>query len=395
MLENRLCPSTLIDAHALTMPALALDGATSFSTDGILSGRGTGIFGVNPLASSISGEVYNDLHGTGSLTAADPGLDNWTVVLQSLSVFFHIEELTHGGGKFDFGGLPPGTYAVFEVLQSGWLETQPKWPSSIYTITVTAGTNSGGWNFGNFLKHTIIGNTFADRTGAGVFRTGDPELPGWTIDLRNADGGIIQQQVTDQNGNYAFTDVGPGTYTVQEELQNGWIQTFPAPPGTYAMTSRSGSNQSRVNFGNFRLVTFSGTVFNDLNGNGIHDAGERGLQGWTVNLYGANGSIVATTTSAEDGSYSFTNVGPGNYRIGEVHRVGWHQTDPIDPRIYTQQAISGTNPSGLDFGNYQLGTSVFGAIFNGMNSFQDSGEPGAAIEMFNPESAVSLWHRRR
>jgi hypothetical protein len=353
----------------LTMPTLAVDGVNSFSTDGILSGRGTGILGVNPLASSISGEVYNDLHGTGTLTAADPGLDNWTVTLVGLVVtseFLFTTQLTHGGGKFDFSNLPAGpeiSYVIYEVLQFGWWETQPV-PSIYSILPVAPSTNYSGYNFGNFLKHTIIGQTFADRTGEGVFHPGDAKLPGWTIDLRNSDGGIVGQQVTDQHGNYAFTDVGPGTYTVQEEPQNGWIQTFPDSPGTYTLTSTSGLNQSRVNFGNFQLVTFSGTVFNDLNGNGILDPGEPGLHGWTVNLYSANGTIVATTTSAEDGSYSFTKVGPGTYRIGEVHKVGWHQTDPIDPRIYREQAISGTDTSGLDFGNFQLGTSVSGTIFN-------------------------------
>ena len=52
--------------------------------------------------------------------------------------------------------------------------------------------------------------------------------------------------MTDANGNYSFTDVGPGTYTVQEELQPGWIQTFPAPPGTYTVAATSGSDSDRT-----------------------------------------------------------------------------------------------------------------------------------------------------
>ena len=36
---------------------------------------------------------------------------------------------------------------------------------------------------------------------------------------------LIATTTTDANGDYSFADLGPGTYTVQEELQPGWIQT--------------------------------------------------------------------------------------------------------------------------------------------------------------------------
>jgi uncharacterized repeat protein (TIGR01451 family) len=57
-------------------------------------------------------------------------------------------------------------------------------------------------------------------------------------------------------------------------------------------------------------VTYSiaGMKFNDLNGNGSWDAGEPGLSGWTINLAGP---VSGTTTTAADGSYTFTNLGAG------------------------------------------------------------------------------------
>ena len=73
-------------------------------------------------------------------------------------------------------------------------------------------------------------------------------------------------------------------------------------------------------------MTYSGTVYNDLNGNGMDDGGDPGLQGWTVELLDSNGNILATTTSAADGSYSFTDLLAGNYTIEEVIPDGWYQT---------------------------------------------------------------------
>ena len=79
-------------------------------------------------------------------------------------------------------------------------------------------------------------------------------------------------------------------------------------------------------------MTFAGTVYNDLNGNGVNDPGDPGLQGWTVNLLDSSGNIVATTTSAADGTYSFANLfGPGAYTIEEINQAGWYQTEPVNP----------------------------------------------------------------
>ena len=72
---------------------------------------------------------------------------------------------------------------------------------------------------------------FNDLNGNGTLDPGDPGLSGWTVDLLDSVGNIVATTVTDSNGDYSFSDLGPGTYTVQEDLQPGWVQTAPAPPG--------------------------------------------------------------------------------------------------------------------------------------------------------------------
>ena len=160
----------------------------------------------------------------------DPGLDNWEVDVFDSNGNFVASQLTAGGGNFDIEGLAPGTYTVDEVLQSGWTQTAPP-PPGTFTVTVTAGATVSGLDFGNFQNITISGEKFNDLNGDGTQEPGEPGLPGWTIDLLDATGAIIATTVTDANGDYSFTDVGPGTYTVQEELQPGWIQTDPGASG--------------------------------------------------------------------------------------------------------------------------------------------------------------------
>ncbi|MCB9296617.1 MAG: hypothetical protein H6559_26410 [Lewinellaceae bacterium] len=51
-------------------------------------------------------------------------------------------------------------------------------------------------------------------------------------------------------------------------------------------------------------------VWSDTDADGIQDAGEPGIGGVTVNLRTAAARFLASTTTAPDGSYSFTNLAP-------------------------------------------------------------------------------------
>ena len=325
----------------------------------------------------ISGQVYNDLNDNGTNNGGtDPGLNDWEVDLYDSKNNFVASQLTAGNGNFDIAGLAPGTYTISEVQQSGWTQTQPVAPYT-YTVTVTAGQTSGGYDFGNFQNISISGETFNDLNGDGKQEPGEPGLTGWTVDLYDANNNLVATTVTDVNGDYSFTNIGPGTYTVQEELRTGWIQTAPASPGTYAITATSGQDSTGLLFGNYQLVTYSGTVYNDLNGSGVIAPGDPGLPGWTVELLDSQGNILATTTSAFDGSYAFANLTYGVYTIEEVTPSGWYQTEPQNPFVYTVTATSGASQSGLNFGNFQA-VNVTGEVYNDLNGNGnlDPGEPG-------------------
>ena len=135
--------------------------------------------------------------------------------------------------------------------------------------------------------------------------------------------------------------------------------------------------QTGLNFGNYELVTYSGTVYNDLNGNGVIAPGDPGLPGWTVELLDSNGNVIATTTSAADGSYSFAE--PGLRRATRSRRSS--SPAGIRPSLGTRSihvtATSGASQSGLNFGNFQL-VNVTGNVYNDLNGNGnlDPGEPG-------------------
>ncbi len=80
------------------------------------------------------------------------------------------------------------------------------------------------------------------------------------------------------------------------------------------------------------LATITGTVFNDLNADGVKNTGESGQSGWTVYLdadgNGQLGTGEITATTAVDGSYSFDGLAAGTYTVAEVQQLGWQQTSP-------------------------------------------------------------------
>ena len=84
------------------------------------------------------------------------------------------------------------------------------------------------------------------------------------------------------------------------------------------MTAQSGSTVTGLDFGNFKTITVTGNVYNDLDGNGLRGSGEPGLAGWTVDLEDSQGNVLASALTDSNGNYSFTGVGGGSYQVAEV-----------------------------------------------------------------------------
>ena len=60
-----------------------------------------------------------------------------------------------------------------------------------------------------------------------------------------------------------------------------------------------------------------------MDGDGIQDDGELGIQGVTVNLLDADGNVVATTTTDANGNYRFEIGDPGTYVVEFAPKSGW------------------------------------------------------------------------
>jgi SdrD B-like domain len=62
----------------------------------------------------------------------------------------------------------------------------------------------------------------------------------------------------------------------------------------------------------------------------VKDENETGLAGWKIDLFTSDNKSIANTTSAEDGSYSFSDLTAGVYAVSEVLPADWVAVSPMD-----------------------------------------------------------------
>lgn len=299
---------------------------------------------VNPLASTISGTVYNDLTGNG-LTSDDTPLAGVTVdlfqIVNGSNVL--VNSLVAGStGQYLFS-TGPGTFLVQEVVPANSTETAG---SAGYTLNATSGTVVSGANFDNFQNMSVSGTVYNDLTGNGITSDDTPEA-GVTVQLLNGSS-VVASTTSGLNGAYAFSNLGPGNYTVQEVVPAGATET--AGVGGYSVAADSGQNVTGDNFANFQSLSISGTAYQDLTGNGF-SSDDTPVAGVTVDLFqSGTTTLLATAITTANGAYAFTNLAPGSYFVQEVVPSGWIETGGTAG--YTIVGSGGTNSAGNNFDNF-------------------------------------------
>ncbi len=120
------------------------------------------------------------------------------------------------------------------------------------------------------LTASISGHKFNDLNGDGIQEAGEPGLAGLTVYLDANNNGTLDagevSTITDVNGNYSFDNLSAGTYHVLQLQQAGVLQTTANPA---AVTLAEDQTATGITFGDFLLVSISGTKFQDTNANGV------------------------------------------------------------------------------------------------------------------------------
>ncbi len=320
-----------------------IDGAFDVNGDGVIDANDDGSINGYDI---IDGQV--DYNGDGAIDGSDDGTLLGDLVGTTT---------TDANGDYSFEGLPDGTYAIDvtdenNVLGGMWHSDGPNdgadnnSQDDPYLINVSGGTTDSTGDFGYYVDPGSVGDTvFYDYDGDGVQDTGEPGISGVTVEMTISypDGSTVTLvTVTDANGVYSFDNLladedyngntGDGstepTYTVSVDMtQDALIGYASTEDGSGATADSSETQGSGVDgdadmvsgtsaypeqgttddtndFGVQSVVQLGDFVWEDVDGDGIQDAGEPGIAGVVVTLTGTDlfGNAVSLTTTTSDGT---------------------------------------------------------------------------------------------
>jgi hypothetical protein len=262
---------------------------------------GTTVLGVNFTITqtySISGTVGPPVNGVGATVTLSGGATGTTTVDST--------------GKFTFSGLNNGNYVV-----------TPSFDGVAFTpLNQNVVVNNGdvlGVSFTGWGTLVVAGTVTPAASGSATVITLSGTASGNTI--------------TDNNGNYSFTGLSNGSYTITPAKSGVTIT-----PSTQSITLK-GSSQTAVNFtAPTGTSSISGTVGPTSLGSGA-----------VVSL---SGSAGASTTADSSGNYSFAGLLDGSYTI-TPSKLGVAFNPPS-----ASVTVSGGNVTAVNF----IGTSVSHSI---------------------------------
>jgi LPXTG-site transpeptidase (sortase) family protein len=388
---------------------------------------------INDVA-SLGDFVWNDLNADGIQDSGEPGINNVTVRLLDAAGTTTLDTTTtDSSGNYLFNNLTPGDYRVEFVLPSGFTFSPQDQGANdavdsdanattgrTVSTTLSSGESDLTWDAGMYQTTSLGDFVWNDLNANGIQDAGEPGISGVTVRLLDSAGTTTLATITtDASGNYLFDNLTPGDYRVEFVLPSGY--TFsPQDQGandavdsdanatsgrTVSTTLTSGENDLTWDAGMYQTASLGDFVWNDLNADGIQDAGEPGISGVTVNLYDGSSTFITSTATDTNGNYIFNNLTPGDYSVRFIIPSGYtfspqdqgaNDAVDSDANTTTGRTVSTTLSSGesdltWDAGMYQT-ASLGDFVWNDLNAngIQDTGEPGISSVTVNLSGTDNL-----
>ena len=348
----------------------------------------------------LSGKVYYDANESSAFDNGEDPFKGITVELVGADGNVVATTTTDADGNYSFADLDAATYTV-KVTKAGELAelTQTEDPDGTKdnaSGAITLNTDNPvreNVNFGYIKKHAISGKVYLDHNRDKTKNTGDVDVPGVTVNLLGKDGNVVGTTTTDKDGNYSFTGLNDGTYTVQVDKTGPLADKEQTEDPSGKADSRSqvitftrpDPDVTNVDFGYTGLYTVSGTVYYDKDRSETLNNSEPGFNGITVNLLDKDGTVIATTTTDKDGKYSFTKLPAGKYTVKVVKDGDLTDLEQTEDPDATKDSTSGVvqvnhdNPSveNVNFG-YVANNTIKGTVYRDDNRDKtiNGDEPG-------------------
>ncbi|MFT3878980.1 MAG: SdrD B-like domain-containing protein [Gemmatales bacterium] len=308
---------------------------------------------------SISGNVWRNDNGNGTIDSGEPGIGSVGVVLHGFGPDGLINTgddtivanaTTSATGAYSFLNLASGSYYV--TVNTATLPNSTyilNTPPAQKVVNLPIGGIRSNLNFGFWIdtgNGIVSGKLFDDVNGNGIADAGESAVNnagnpvhftvtltsgGPDFDLSTTADNVVYTTTSDNSGNYKFqgTALNPiygNNYRIDVDetpLPAGYLRTSPLIiPITFSITPGGTRTQ---NYGyQLKQGTINGLVFSDDDGSGTLNGVEAGINGVTVRLLGAGldglfGTAddlpTLTTATAGGGNYSFNPLTAGKYQV--------------------------------------------------------------------------------
>ena len=326
---------------------------------------GTGFTGVDTVTYTITDNHGGTAQATLSLTVTGAGGDLFTVDEGSVNNMFDVLLNDTGSGLTITAVGATTRGGIVTIIESGaklnysrpandnffgtetFTYTARAANGQVFTATVivtVSNTNDPPTAVNDTLTVTKLstGNTLnvlANDSNA-------PDPVGETLTVVSVDGANTIGSVSLVDGSVRYapptsfpaTGLATGTDTFNYTIDDG--------------TGLTSQATATVNVVDFVPGSLSGFVYVDSDNDGVRDTGEEGFADVTISLSGTSSfgnAISLQTTTASNGSYTFTGLAPGNYTITETQPTGNRNGVPIVDGRDTIGSQGGTVPANDQF----------------------------------------------
>jgi uncharacterized repeat protein (TIGR01451 family) len=334
----------------------------------------------------VAGRVYADNNDNGSIDAAETGLSGVAITLggtDDTGAAVSRTTTTRADGSYAFDNLRPGSYTVTEPQQpagtvngrttpgtlGGTATAATVVPSAISAITLPAGGQSTGNNFGEIGQSpdlrvakthapatvtvnnrftatlavrnagelpTVGSYTVSDRLLAGMVLAATPSGNGWACTGAAGDTSFSCSSSTVLAAGASASPITAVVRVAADALARSPLQNLVLVEGGGELAARAPGDAERAAFNAGQAdalpvcdaailhnvcrdpavvqasASVSGTAWLDSGSSArVLDAGDRRQANWTVEVVDASGTVVGSTRTAADGSWLIADLTPG------------------------------------------------------------------------------------
>ena len=385
-------------------------------------------------AAKVGDRVWYDANKNGLQDAGENGVGDVTVELYRVGETDAVAVTkTTATGIYLFDNVAPADYYIRFTAPAAYTiseadrgddrkDSDADSSGRTENFTLLAGTQNSTLDMGVYQNVVSLGDkVWLDTNHDGIQDIGETGVRDVNVTIHSETNDFSKSVLTDENGNYLFTHLSAGEYSVEfNDVPYGHLITQKDVNGnendlndsdvfvnadeklvTEGTLLTPGENDLSWDMGIYKTVCLPGKavlgnlVWEDFNKNGIQDIGERGVANVKVTLFNNDtDEKVGEVVTDENGLYEFAHLDPEfNYYVQFTVPVGYvvspqdqddeiidsdaDETGKTDVISLTADQINSTIDMGIHHEGSTIGDRVWYDEKDGVsNGLQDEGENG-------------------